>query len=74
MIPQTYDEWRHCIIVECRIPLTAAFVAERLNVWRDTQLDETSRFRRLYGDEHWKAVLGWFEQAARGLGPRTESA
>ena len=56
MIPQTYDQWRYCITVECGMALTAAFIAQRLTVWRDAQAEETLRFRRLHGDEHWKAV------------------
>ena len=66
-IPKTYDQWRHCITVDCGIPLTANFVTERLAVWRDEHAKETRRFRKLYGDDHWRAVLGWFEQAEREL-------
>ena len=29
-IPQTYDEWEHCITVKCGIPLTPAYVAGRI--------------------------------------------
>lgn len=65
--PETYDQWYHCITVECRIPLTEAFVTQRLAIWRNTQLEETVRFRRLYGDAHWRSVIGWFEQAEREL-------
>ncbi len=61
--PETYEQWRHCITVECGIPLTAEYVAERLAVWRDEQADETKRFRRLYGDGYWRAMIGWFERA-----------
>lgn len=67
-VPLTYEQWRHCITVECRIPLTAAFVADRLSVWRTTDAEETIRFRRLYGDSHWQSVIAWFERAERELG------
>ncbi|MFE8646267.1 hypothetical protein ACFX58_14375 [Sphingomonas sp. NCPPB 2930] len=63
MIPADFAQWRHCIEVECGIPLTQAFVAERLAVWQDTRSEETVRFRRLYGDAHWQRVIGWFGQA-----------
>jgi len=56
-IPETYEQWRHCITVECGIPLTAEFVARRLSVWRDESCEETERFRRLYGDAHWRSVM-----------------
>lgn len=65
--PETYAQWRYCITVECRIQLTLPFVAQRLAVWRNAQLEETVRFRRLYGDAHWRSVIGWFEHAEREL-------
>ena len=30
MIPQSYEQWRHCIEVECGIALTEPFVTQRL--------------------------------------------
>ncbi|MDR2330229.1 MAG: hypothetical protein LBE58_11555 [Comamonas sp.] len=65
MIPKTYAQWRHCITVECGIPLSADFIAQRLAVWRNPGLEETRRFRHLYGDAHWQAVQRWFVQAAQ---------
>ena len=67
-IPQTYEEWHHCITVECDIALTAKFVSQRLAAWRNENSEETKRFRSLYGDAHWQAVIGWFEQAEREVG------
>ena len=69
--PQSYDEWHHCITVECGIPLTEQFVADRLAVWHNEDLEETQRFRRLYGDEYWRTVIGWFEHAARDVSQPT---
>ncbi len=71
MIPQSYDEWRHCITQECRIALSAEYITARLLVWHDDTCEETRRFRRLYGDAHWLAVRGWFERAAGDM-PRTD--
>jgi hypothetical protein len=68
LLLQSYAQWRHCITVDCGIPLTAGFVAERLAVWRNSTCEETTRFRRRYGDDHWRAVIGWLEQAQRELG------
>jgi len=65
MIPSTYDQWRHCITVECRLALTREYVAERLAVWNDAECEETRRFRKLYGDAHWRRVSDWFQQAAQ---------
>ncbi|MBC3466860.1 hypothetical protein [Pseudomonas sp. RW10S2] len=64
-IPQDYEQWRHCITVECGIALTPAFVRGRLSVWRLSEQEETRRFRRLYGDAHWRQIVDWFERAER---------
>jgi hypothetical protein len=66
-IPQNFDEWRHCITVECGIPLTPEYVQERLATWRDGSCEETRRFRKRYGDAYLQQVIGWFEQAEREL-------
>ena len=63
VIPQTYAQWRHCIEVECRIPLEPNFIQARLSVLRDPANDETRRFASLYGQAHACSVLAWFEQA-----------
>ena len=65
LIPQNYEEWKYCITVECGIPLTSSYISQRLTVWRNEELEETKRFRKLYGDAHWKSVISWFEQAER---------
>ena len=67
VVPENYEQWRHCITVECGIPLTAEFVAQRLKVWRDETAEETARFRSLYGDTYWRAMTGWFEKAEAEL-------
>ncbi|WP_265339978.1 hypothetical protein [Photobacterium angustum] len=39
IIPQTYQEWHHCITVICQQPLTLSYVEERitaLNSSKDT--------------------------------------
>ncbi len=66
--PQSYEQWRHCITVECGISLTAEYVEQRLRVWRDEQAEETKRFRRLYGDDYWKFMTNCFERASAQLG------
>lgn len=62
-LPSSYQQWRHCITVKCNVVLTADYVERRLAVLRDAGADETRTFRRLYGDGHWRSVLGWFERA-----------
>ena len=63
VIPQTDEQWRHCITVECGIALTAAFAQERLAVWSNPAADETRRFEQLYGQDHLARVRQWFAQA-----------
>jgi len=63
--PHGYRAWVHCITVDCGIPITPAFVAARISILQQLGHDETRRFRHLHGDIHWRAVLGWFERAAR---------
>lgn len=63
MIPETYDQWRHCIEVDCGITLTRAFIDERLRELATPSDFRTQQFIRLYGEAHRDRVLGWFRQA-----------
>jgi hypothetical protein len=67
MIPNTYEEWRHCIQDICRIPLTPAFVEERLQALADRQQHGTAQFLRHYGPAHLNRVQTWFAEAGRRL-------
>lgn len=73
VFPQTYEQWHHCITQECRIALTAAFVADRLAVWRNAQAEETVRFRTLYGDDYLTLIIGFFERAEKELGAASQT-
>jgi hypothetical protein len=63
MIPRTYEEWRHCIEVDCGLQLNQAFLAERLAELTEAEHERTRQFVRLYGEPHRLRVIGWFEQA-----------
>ncbi|MEM8607009.1 MAG: hypothetical protein AAGF92_07880 [Myxococcota bacterium] len=65
---ETYDEWKHCITVKCRIPLTSDFVAKRIKALNDERNPTTARFIALYGDSYRLRTIGWFEQARNELG------
>ena len=67
LIPETYLGWRHCITVHCGIPLTADFVARRIAALSQADSEETLRFRKLYGDAHWRQVLAWFRHCGLEL-------
>jgi hypothetical protein len=63
VIPQTYEQWQHCITVECGIALTRAFAEKRLAVWANPAAEETRRFEQLYGAAHLARVRQWLGQA-----------
>ena len=62
MIPQTFEEWRHCIVVDCKIELTTAFVASRLAILQEKEHPETIKFVSLYGEQHLNNILQWLKQ------------
>ncbi len=64
---KTYDDWKHCITVLCRIPLTLAYVEQRLAALRDPADQGRQKFIATWGEAHLARVIGWFEQAEREL-------
>ena len=65
--PENYDDWKQCITVDCGIPLTLAYVEQRLAALRNPKEYGTKRFTELYGEAYLGHVIGWFEQAKREL-------
>jgi hypothetical protein len=65
---QIYDDWKRCIVEDCGIPLTKAFVERRLAALADRGDWSTQRFIDVWGERHLRRVLAWFERAARELG------
>ena len=63
MIPNTYEEWRHCITVKCGIPLTADYIEQRLRALQSPNDAGTARFRKSYGQDQLDQTIRWFEQA-----------
>ena len=64
---ETYDDWKHCITVLCRIPLTLTNVEQRLAALRDPADNGTQKFIATWGEAHLAHVTGWFERAEREL-------
>ena len=64
MIPTFYNDWLHCITVDCKIEMTPQYIAERISILSNTAHQETLNFRKLYGDVHHQNVVAWFKQAA----------
>ena len=61
----TYDDWKHCITVECGIPLTPDYIDQRLAALKDPGDHHTQKFTSEYGVEHLAKVIGWFESAKK---------
>ena len=67
IIPQNYEEWRHCITVICQQELTLSYIdmrIERLNSLNDHM---TQQFVQIYGEPQRIRSLEWFEQAKTAL-------
>ena len=62
-IPASFDEWRHCIVVECGLELTASFIEQRISALENSGEHYTQQFIRKYGAQHHQNVLSWFMQA-----------
>lgn len=62
-----YQEWRECIEVACGIPLTSAFIKERLAELTNGKNSKTQTFESLYGADHLAQTIAWFQQAQEEL-------
>ncbi|MEM1037470.1 MAG: hypothetical protein AAGI14_12000 [Pseudomonadota bacterium] len=65
---QTYEDWERCITVDCGIPLTPDFIAERIKRLEDKRDYQTRKFIEQWGDAHHAKTLGWFKQAQARVG------
>lgn len=62
MIPQTFEQWKNCIVNDCKINLTKDFAQQRLTVYQDKKNNETQKFVSLYGEQHLHNIINWFKQ------------
>lgn len=63
MIPRNFDEWKNCIVNDCKIELTKTFVQQRLSVYENTNHPETKKFEKLYGRQHLDNIIYWYKKA-----------
>lgn len=63
IIPTTYQEWEHCITVECGIPLTAEYIVKRIHALQDMDDYKTKKFIERWGTAHHARTLAWFREA-----------
>ena len=62
MIPQTFNDWKNCIVTDCKINLTRECATQRLAVYQDNKNAETLKFISLYGEQHLNNIIQWFKQ------------
>lgn len=62
MVPHTYDEWKDCIVNDCKIPLTKTFAKKRLDIYENKSHAETRKFKELYGDQHLSNIIYWYKR------------
>lgn len=63
IIPRNFDEWKHCITVECGLELTPDYIEQRIEALQTPNDHYTQQFTRLYGEQYLQQVLTWFTQA-----------
>jgi len=66
MIPQTFEQWKTCLVNDCKIPLTKEFARTRLAVYQNLDKSETKKFIRLYGHHHHQNIISWFTKIVDG--------
>ena len=62
MIPQTFNEWKKCIVNDCKINLTREFAQRRLSIYQNAEHSETKKFLSLYGEQHLKNIIEWYSK------------
>ena len=63
IIPETYEEWRHCITVECGLELTPKYISERISALKNKDDHYTQQFVKRYGEQYLQQILSWFVQS-----------
>lgn len=63
VVPDTYAAWKHCIEVDCELPLDLDDVRRRIAVLGNPGDIHTPQFVRRCGDLHRQRVIGWFHRA-----------
>ncbi len=63
IIPQTYEEWHHCITVIGQQELSPSYIEMRIESLNSPDDSSTQRFVQLYGEQQRVKTLQWFERA-----------
>ncbi len=62
MIPKTFEQWKNCIVNDCKIELYKDFTQKRLAIYHDIENIETRKFVKLYGNQHLQNIIMWLSQ------------
>ncbi len=62
MIPLTFEEWKNCIVNDCKIKLTKTFAEKRISIYEDNNNPETKKFIELYGKRHMNNIIYWLKK------------
>lgn len=62
-IPENYEQWKKCIVHDCKIALTSSFIHERMAILNQENHPFTVQFRNQYGQQHLSNILEWFAKA-----------
>lgn len=64
MILRNFEDWKDCIVNQCRIKLTKDFAQKRLKVYENESHTETRQFVELYGKDHLNNIIYWYKKIA----------
>lgn len=67
IIPQSYEDWHHCITVICQQELTKAYIEARINALSSSNDYATQKFVQLYGEQQRIKTLQWFKHAQKTI-------
>lgn len=67
IIPSDYEQWKHCIVEECGIPLTSSFIEARIDAMNNVKNEYTRQFLKCYGKIHYENTMRWLIQAKESL-------
>jgi len=67
IIPTDYEQWKHCVVEECGIPLTVSFIDARIAAMKDAKNEYTRQFLTCYGKHHYENTMRWLAQAKESL-------
>lgn len=67
MIPANYSEWKKCIVHDCGVQLSESYIRRRIDELKDMTNVKTAQFTSLYGIQHTRNIIQWFEQALKEI-------